>query len=165
MEIYYFYILSTISILSIINVITNKNPVYALIYLVITFISISGIYFYIGDYVAGALEIIIYTGAIMVLFIFVMMLLNQNYKKNNKNDKNKIRYFFFTIITLSYLLFIINRFLNKIKKKNLYTKIIDPKNVSLHLLNHNMLIMELSSIILLAGLIVTIHICKNIKKK
>ncbi|UDG80305.1 NADH-quinone oxidoreductase subunit J family protein [Candidatus Annandia pinicola] len=159
MEMYFFYAFSFISIISTIKVIISKNPVYALMYLIITLSSISGIFFSIGDYLAGSLEIIIYTGAIMVLFIFVIMMLNEDYTK--KKNEIKFRYLIPTIITLFFLFFIINYFWNELKDKKINIEILDPKIISLNLLNHNMLSLELSSIVLLAGLIVTINIIKK----
>lgn len=56
--------------------ITHTNPVHALLYLIISLLAISGVFFSLGAYFAGALEIIVYAGAIMVLFVFVVMMLN-----------------------------------------------------------------------------------------
>ncbi|WP_032987032.1 NADH-quinone oxidoreductase subunit J, partial [Cronobacter malonaticus] len=52
------------------------NPVHALLYLIISLLAIAGVFFSLGAYFAGALEIIVYAGAIMVLFVFVVMMLN-----------------------------------------------------------------------------------------
>ncbi len=58
------------------RVITHTNPVHALLYLIISLLAISGVFFALGAHFAGALEIIVYAGAIMVLFVFVVMMLN-----------------------------------------------------------------------------------------
>lgn len=71
-----FYICGLIAILATLRVITHTNPVHALLYLVISLLAISGVFFSLGAYFAGALEIIVYAGAIMVLFVFVVMMLN-----------------------------------------------------------------------------------------
>lgn len=49
---------------------------HALLYLIISLLAIAGVFFSLGAYFAGALEIIVYAGAIMVLFVFVVMMLN-----------------------------------------------------------------------------------------
>ena len=54
----------------------HTNPVHALLYLIVSLLSIAGVFFSMGAYFAGALEIIVYAGAIMVLFVFVVMMLN-----------------------------------------------------------------------------------------
>ncbi len=58
------------------RVVTHTNPVHALLYLIISLLAIAGVFFSLGAYFAGALEIIVYAGAIMVLFVFVVMMLN-----------------------------------------------------------------------------------------
>ncbi len=66
-----FYICGLIAILATLRVITHTNPVHALLYLIISLLAISGVFFALGAHFAGALEIIVYAGAIMVLFVFV----------------------------------------------------------------------------------------------
>src|SRR5690625_3385466 len=58
-------------------VITRKNAVHALLYLIVSFLAISVIFFLLGAPFIAALEVIVYAGAIMVLFVFVMMMLNR----------------------------------------------------------------------------------------
>ena len=71
-----FYITSVIAILSSLMVITRKNAFSALLYMIISLISVALIFFILGAPFVAALEIIIYAGAIMVLFVFVTMMLN-----------------------------------------------------------------------------------------
>jgi NADH-quinone oxidoreductase subunit J len=71
-----FYICGLVAILATLRVITHTNPVHALLYLIISLLAIAGVFFALGAYFAGALEIIVYAGAIMVLFVFVVMMLN-----------------------------------------------------------------------------------------
>lgn len=71
-----FYITAAVTVVSTILVITRHNPVHALLYLVISLLSLAMIFFLLGASFAALLEVIIYAGAIMVLFIFVIMLLN-----------------------------------------------------------------------------------------
>lgn len=71
-----FYISSVIAVLSSFMVITRKNAFTALLYMIISLISVALIFFILGAAFVAALEIIIYAGAIMVLFVFVTMMLN-----------------------------------------------------------------------------------------
>ncbi|WP_016587074.1 NADH-quinone oxidoreductase subunit J, partial [Yersinia pestis] len=71
-----FYIAALVAVVATIRVITHTNPVHALLYLIISLLAISAVFFSLGAYFAGALEIIVYAGAIMVLFVFVVMMLN-----------------------------------------------------------------------------------------
>ncbi|MFW2177198.1 MULTISPECIES: NADH-quinone oxidoreductase subunit J [unclassified Moraxella] len=71
-----FYLLSVVAIIASLRVITRDNPVHALLNMIVTLLALSGVFFAIGAPFAGALEIIVYAGAIMVLFVFVVMMLN-----------------------------------------------------------------------------------------
>jgi NADH-quinone oxidoreductase subunit J len=71
-----FYITALIAVLSTLLAISRVNAVHALLYLILSFLSISLIFFILGAPFIAALEVIIYAGAIMVLFVFVVMLLN-----------------------------------------------------------------------------------------
>ena len=64
-----FYIAGLVAVLATLRVITNTNPVHALLYLVVSLLALSMVFFSLGAYFAGALEIIVYAGAIMVLFV------------------------------------------------------------------------------------------------
>lgn len=71
-----FYFASGIAVVSTLRVVTGTNPVHALLYLIISLISVAMIFFATGAPFAGATEVIAYAGAIMVLFVFVVMMLN-----------------------------------------------------------------------------------------
>ena len=71
-----FYIAAAVSVVCTIMVITNLNAVHALLYLIVSLLSLALIFFLLGAPFAAALEVIIYAGAIMVLFVFVIMMLN-----------------------------------------------------------------------------------------
>src|ERR1044072_1506955 len=71
-----FYLSSTIAIASTILVITRYHPVHALLYLAVSFLAVGMIFLSLGAPFVAALEIIVYAGAIIVLFIFVVMMLN-----------------------------------------------------------------------------------------
>src|ERR1051326_3395761 len=78
MTIYLFYFLSFLAILCGLMVILEKNPIHSVLYLVITFFAIAGHYILLNAQFLAAVHIIVYAGAIMVLFLFVIMLLNLN---------------------------------------------------------------------------------------
>ena len=71
-----FYIAAAVAVICTIMVITNLNAVHALLYLIVSLLSVALIFFLLGAPFAAALEVIIYAGAIMVLFVFVVMMLN-----------------------------------------------------------------------------------------
>ena len=57
-------------------VVLNRNPMYSVVALVFAFLNLAGLYFLLGATFIGALQVLVYAGAIMVLFMFVIMLLN-----------------------------------------------------------------------------------------
>lgn len=71
-----FYLSAGIALLATLGVIVASNPVHALLYLVVSLLAVAMIFFALGAPFAGALEVIVYAGAIMVLFVFVVMMLN-----------------------------------------------------------------------------------------
>lgn len=72
----FFYIAAFITVFAVVCMIFQSNPVASAIYLVASFFSLAGIYVMLGAHFVAALQILVYAGAIMVLFIFVIMLLN-----------------------------------------------------------------------------------------
>jgi NADH-quinone oxidoreductase subunit J len=73
---FFFYFLSTIAIVSAILVITRKNPVHSALSLIVTLLSLAGIYLMLYAPFVTGVQIIVYAGGIMVLFLFVIMLVN-----------------------------------------------------------------------------------------
>ncbi len=71
-----FYLSSVIALLAAAMAISRRNAFHALLYVVVSLLAVAVIFFSIGAAFAGALEIIVYAGAIIVLFIFVVMMLN-----------------------------------------------------------------------------------------
>lgn len=76
MELTLFYIASAVAIAGAALVVTRLNASHALVYLVVTLLAIAVIFFLLGAPFAAALEVVIYAGAIVVLFLFVVMMLN-----------------------------------------------------------------------------------------
>jgi NADH-quinone oxidoreductase subunit J len=73
-----FYFLSFLAILSALLVVFSKSPVHSVLYLIVTFFAISGHYVLLNAQFLAAVHMIVYAGAIMVLFLYVIMLLNLN---------------------------------------------------------------------------------------
>lgn len=78
MTTYLFYFLSFLAIMFGLMVVLSKNPIHSVLYLVLTFFAIAGHYVLLNAQFLAAVHIIVYAGAIMVLFLFVIMLLNLN---------------------------------------------------------------------------------------
>jgi NADH-quinone oxidoreductase subunit J len=82
-----FWVLSVTALFSALMMVTSKNPVYSVLWLIITFFTISGHYILLNAQFLAIVNIIVYAGAIMVLFLFVIMLMNLN--DASEPQKNK----------------------------------------------------------------------------
>ncbi len=71
-----FYISAAVAVISTVMVITRLNIMHALLYLIVSLLAVSVVFFTLGAPFVAALEVIVYAGAIMVLFIFAIMMLN-----------------------------------------------------------------------------------------
>ena len=90
----FFYIFSIIAVISAIMVTASKNTVHSVFFLILDFISISCLFIMIGAEFLGMIMLIVYVGAVAVLFLFVVMMLNVAQQKNqwfiSKNDSSHI---------------------------------------------------------------------------
>ncbi len=82
------YFLSALTLLSALMVVFAKNPIHSVLYLVFTFFCISGHYVLLNAQFLMAVNIIVYAGAIMVLFLFVIMMLDL--RKNMPESKSSL---------------------------------------------------------------------------
>jgi NADH-quinone oxidoreductase subunit J len=71
-----FYFLSFLAILSALMVVISKNPIHSVLYLILTFFTLSGHYILLNAQFISIVNLIVYAGAIMVLFLFTIMFLN-----------------------------------------------------------------------------------------
>src|SRR3546814_3571227 len=83
----FFYVAATIAVIATVLVIFGRNPVHALLNLVVSLLAVSALFFMLGAPFAGALEIIVYAGAIMVLFVFVVMMLTLGTATNEQERR------------------------------------------------------------------------------
>ena len=82
-----FWLLAVLSLFSALMVITSKNPVYSVLWLILTFFAISGHYILLNAQFLAIVNIIVYAGAIMVLFLFVIMLINVNQESKPRKHR------------------------------------------------------------------------------
>ena len=82
-----FWILSIVALFSALMVITSRNPMHSVIWLIIVFFAISGHYLLLNAQFLAIVNIIVYAGAIMVLFLYVLMLMDL--KKETEPQKNR----------------------------------------------------------------------------
>ena len=78
LSLYLFYFLSTVALISALMVLLSKKPIHSVLYLTLTFFTLAGHYILLNAQFLAVVHIIVYAGAIMVLFLFTVMLLNLN---------------------------------------------------------------------------------------
>lgn len=82
-----FWVLSAAAVLSALLMVISKNPVYSVLWLIATFFAISGHYILLNAQFLAIVNIIVYAGAIMVLFLFVIMLMNLNKESGPRKNR------------------------------------------------------------------------------
>lgn len=159
-----FYIAAAVALISTGLAITGKNAIHALLFLIVSLLAISVIFFILGAPFIAALEIIIYAGAVMVLFIFVIMMLNVGMEREMENRWLRPRMWIGPAI-LSFILFI--DFILMLKGMPQYgagNLIIPPKQVGISLFSTYLLGVEIAGILLLAGIVGAYHLGRQKKK-
>ncbi|MFM2358268.1 MAG: hypothetical protein RLY16_261 [Bacteroidota bacterium] len=87
-----FWFLSVLAVGGAAMMVASKNPVHSILYLIITFFAISGHYILLNAQFLAIVNIIVYAGAIMVLFLFVVMLMNLNADTEPPNKRKYLLY-------------------------------------------------------------------------
>jgi NADH-quinone oxidoreductase subunit J len=154
-----FYISSVVAVISTVLVITRLNAVHALLYFIVSLLSVALIFFTIGAPFAAALEVIIYAGAIMVLFLFVVMTLNlgpRSLEQENQwlSPETWSGPAVLCIILITELIYLLAGHPEHVTN----TSVIGPKLVGIALFGPYLLGVELASMLLLAGIIGAYHL-------
>jgi NADH-quinone oxidoreductase subunit J len=161
---YAFYIAALVAVVATIRVISHTNPVHALLYLIVSLLAIAAVFFSLGAYFAGALEIIVYAGAIMVLFVFVVMMLNiGNSVQEQERAWLKPSAWAGPGILSLLLLAVLIYAIRTINDQGIDGQMIDAKAVGISLFGPYVLAVELASMLLLAGLVVAYHVGREQK--
>ena len=86
-----FFVLAAIAVLAAVNLVVQRHPIHSALSLIVVMVCLAGLYLLMGAEFVAAVQIIVYGGAIMVLFIFVIMLLNAG--EEERTDFSKIAKF------------------------------------------------------------------------
>ena len=153
-----FYIAAFIALFATLQALSRSNATHALIYLIISLLAVAVIFFLLVAPFAAALEIVIYAGAIMVLFVFVIMMLNLG-ESGDLRERQWLqpRAWFIPAILAALLL---AELLIVEAEVAAYTRGVEvsPKEVGLTLFGPYVLAVELASMLLLAGLVGAYHV-------
>lgn len=154
-----FYISALVALLATLGMITTRNPVHGLLYLVVSLLAVAMIFFAVGAPFAAALEIIVYAGAIMVLFVFVVMMLNLGDEViQQESSWTAISVWvgpsFLALVLLSQLAY--SLVTGELSAAGLH--VVGAKQVGIALYGPYLLCVELASLLLLAALVAAYHL-------
>lgn len=163
-----FYLLAIVAILASLRVITRTNPVHALLNMIVTLLALSGIFFALGAPFAGALEIIVYAGAIMVLFVFVVMMLNLGTQSTLEEESwlsssawaVPAGLAFIVGLTLFSLIGMKHGF-EGMMPAFIGVEPVTAKMIGAKLFTEYLLLVEIAGFLLLAGLVAAYHLAKS----
>ncbi len=154
-----FYISAVVAVISTFFVITRKSAVHALLYLIVSLLAVALIFFSLGAPFVAALEVIIYAGAIMVLFVFVIMMLNLGSEAAKQESLWLAPKTWTGPAVLAAVLALELLYTFTTDRARLYSAIlVGPKQVGIALFGPYVLGVELASMLLLAGLIGAYHL-------
>ena len=165
MELILFYISSAVAVFATVMMISGLNAVHSLLYLILSLLSVGILFFLLGAHFAAVLEVIIYAGAIMVIFVFVIMMLNQGQKTVDQErvwltPRMWIGPSLLALVLLGEVLLVIAA-----GGAAETGQLVNSKQVGVALYGHYLLAVELASMLLLAGLVGAYHLGKPMIKK
>ena len=158
-----FYFIAFLTIISALFVVLNRNPVYSAVMLVFCFFSLAALYVLLEAYFVAVLEIIVYAGAIMVLFLFVIMLINVGKEKAATSLVQKAKAFPFMLVvlfSLNIILLILWRN-EELHQSNTISSVGDITAIGQALFTKYLLPFEIASLLLLVALIGTVYLAKK----
>jgi NADH-quinone oxidoreductase subunit J len=161
-----FYLSAAVAVLATLRVIAHTQGVHALLYLTVSFLAIALCFFLLGAPFIGALEVIIYAGAIMVLFVFVIMMLNLG-PQSIEQERRWLQAELWlgptvlSLVLLGELIYLLA--MSEESHPGMVTTI-TPKQVGISLYGPYLIGVELASLLLLAGLIGAYHLGRRLRK-
>lgn len=162
-----FYLAAGVAVASTVMVITGTNPVHALLNLIVSLLAVACTFFALGAPFAGALEIIVYAGAIMVLFVFVVMMLNLG-PAASEQEKQWLKPGIWTgpaILSLLLLGQLLYALFATPSGAAIGLETVDAKAVGISLFGPYLLVVELASMLLLAALVAAYHLGRHEAKE
>ena len=160
----FFYIAAIVAIISTVMAISGRNAIHSLLYLILSLLSVSVIFYLLSAPFIAALEVIIYAGAIMVLFIFVTMMLNIGIERETEKQWLRPRMWIIPSVLAAILLVNLILALKNVKTIPTNDEAILPKQVGISLFSTYLIGVEIAAILLMAGVIGAYHLGSQKKK-
>ena len=159
----FFYFLASLTILSALMVILSRNPIHSVLYLILTFFTLSGHYILLNAQFLAAVNIIVYAGAIMVLFLFVIMFLN--IKQDHEESKTNLSKIAAAIVGGTVFVILIGAYRKSViltfSGENFDSQVGMIENLGKLLFRDYLLPFELASILLLVAMVGAVMLGKR----
>jgi NADH-quinone oxidoreductase subunit J len=153
-----FYIAGGVAVVSTLLMLTRINVVHALLYLIVSLLGVAVVFYTLGAPFVAALEAIVYAGAIMVLFLFVVMMLNLGKQTAEMEKQWMTPGIWIGPVVLAGILIVEVAYLAGTATEGLGTGVVGPKQVGMALFGPYIVGVELASMLLLAGLVGANHL-------
>jgi len=169
-----FAVIAVIAVVSSLIVVTRRNPIYSALFLIIVFASMSGMFLLLGADFLGFMQLLVYAGAIMVLYLFVIMLINPREgdlpEEGGATDKTFAAGTAALVFCL--LWFTIHQSPMLSQDPVVFPSLppLDSKHGStaafgLELFREHLLVFELTSILVLVGIIGAVHLSLSVRRR
>jgi NADH-quinone oxidoreductase subunit J len=157
-----FYLASTVAVIATLLAVTRRHAVHALLYLIVSLLAVAADFYALGAPFVAALEIMIYAGAIMVLFVFVVMMLNlaehsMEVERDWLKPKNWLGPGLLALILLGELFICVSA----LPHTSAPAVTVTPKQVGTSLFGSYWIGVELASLLLMAGLVGAFHLGRH----
>lgn len=156
-----FYLAAAVAVLATLMVITRRQAVHALLWFIVSLFAVAVVFFLLGAPFVAALEVIVYAGAIMVLFLFAIMLLPRGRDEGEARQLTPGTFAgpaAFSAVLLAELLWLLLRSPAAGGATGSAAASVGPRAVGATLLGPYLLGVELASMLLLAGLVGAYHL-------
>jgi NADH-quinone oxidoreductase subunit J len=154
-----FYIAGAVAVISTVLMLTRLHIVHALLYLIVSLLGVAVVFFLLGATFVAALEVIVYAGAIMVLFVFVVMMLNLGAPEAEIEKSWLTPGIWVGPVVLAGILIIEVLYLVRGSSASLGAGVsVEPKQVGIALFGPYLIGVELASMLLLAGVVGAYHL-------
>lgn len=158
-----FYVLSLVAIWASLRVVTHANAVHAILSMIVSLLAVAGIFFILGAPFAGILEIIVYAGAILVLFVFVIMMLNLGTDTTEEKTWLTANAWAMPVCLMMIVGAVLIGFIGygTDQSTQLQSDTISAKDVGVRLFTGYVLLVEVAAFLLLGALVAAYHLGKK----
>jgi NADH-quinone oxidoreductase subunit J len=161
-----FYIAGAVAIISTLLTITRLNAVHALLYLIVSLLAVAVVFYTMGAPLVAALEIVTYAGAIMVLFVLVVMMLNLGRRAvESEQQLMQGKIWVGPVILSAILIAEVVYLILQARLPGSAGSVVDPKQVGLALYGPYLIGVELASMLLLGALVGACHLGRPVSEK